>query len=158
MDIRTLPGQNLRGWSETMINLEARILVNTANSVAAMHLQDSLTRLKFIGEIKLFIMAQFAIARSAKSQDECMVCIKTLRAENNSLLEQSRALKTGYAKLYAEVKIVKDENKIVGYIISGVDVVVAGVAILGGIVMMSTMTPLGVVAGAIIVVESPRII
>ncbi|HCD8032571.1 TPA: DUF4225 domain-containing protein [Klebsiella aerogenes] len=153
MDIRTLPGQNLRGWSETMINLEARILVNTANSVAAMHLQDSLTRLKFIGEIKLFIMAQFAIARSAKSQDECMVCIKTLRAENNSLLEQSRALKTGYAKLYAEVKIVKDENKIVGYIISGVDVVVAGVAILGGIVMMSTMTPLGVVAGAIIVVN-----
>lgn len=87
MDIRTLPGQNLRGWSETMINLEARILVNTANSVAAMHLQDSLTRLKFIDEIKLFIMAQFAIARSAKSQDECMVCIKTLRAENNSLLE-----------------------------------------------------------------------
>lgn len=49
-------------------------------------------------------------------------------------------LKTYYAKLYAEVKVVRDENKIVGYIISAVDVVVAGAAIFGGIVMMSSMT------------------
>lgn len=82
-----------------------------------------------------------------------MACIKALRAENTSLLEQSRALRTGYAKIYAEVKIVRDGNKIVGYIISAVDVVVAGVAIFGGIVMMSSMTPLGVVAGAVIVVN-----
>jgi hypothetical protein len=41
----------------------------------------------------------------------------------------------------------------VGYIISAVDVVVAGAAIFGGIVMMSSMTPVGVVAGAVIVVN-----
>lgn len=39
------------------------------------------------------------------------------------------------------------------YIISAVDVVVAGAAIFGGIVMMSSMTPVGVVAGAVIVVN-----
>jgi hypothetical protein len=82
-----------------------------------------------------------------------MACLRALQAENTSLLEQSRSLKTGYAKLYAEVKVVRDENKIVGYIISAVDVVVAGAAIFGGIVMMSSMTPVGVVAGAVIVVN-----
>lgn len=153
MDTALFPGQNRLAWSETMINLEARKLVNTANTVAAMHLQDGLTRLQFVDEIKSVIMAQFDAARRARTDDECMACIKALRAENTSLLEQSRALRTGYAKIYAEVKIVRDENKIVGYIISAVDVVVAGVAIFGGIMMMSSMTPLGVVAGAIIVVN-----
>lgn len=51
------------------------------------------------------------------------------------------------------MKVVRDENKIVGYIISAVDVVVAGAAIFGGIFMMSSMTPVGVVAGAVIVVN-----
>lgn len=98
-------------------------------------------------------MAQFEAARRAKTDDDCMACLRALRAENTSLLEQSRLLKTGYAKLYAEVKVVRDENKIVGYIISAVDVVVAGAAIFGGIVMMSSMTPVGVVADAVIVVN-----
>lgn len=153
MDILLLPGQNPRAWAETMINLEARKLVNTANTVAGMHLQDGYCRLQFVDEIRAFIMAQFEAARRAKTDDDCILCLKALRAENSSPLEQSRALKTGYAKLYAEVKVVRDENKIVGYIISAVDVIVAGVAIFGGIVMMSTMTPIGVVAGAVIVMD-----
>jgi len=153
MDTLLLPGQNPRAWAETMINLEARKLVNTANTVAAMHLQDGFIRIQFVDEIRAFIMAQFEAARRAKTDDDCMACLRALRAENTSLLEQSRSLKTGYAKLYAEVKIVRDENKIVGYIISAVDVVVAGAAIFGGIVMMSSMTPVGVVAGAVIVVN-----
>jgi hypothetical protein len=118
-----------------------------------MHLQDGFIRIQFVDEIRAFIMAQFEAARRAKTDDDCMACLRALRAENTSLLEQSRSLKTGYAKLYAEVKVVRDENKIVGYIISAVDVVVAGAAIFGGIVMMSSMTPVGVVAGAVIVVN-----
>ena len=51
------------------------------------------------------------------------------------------------------MKVVRDENKIVGYIISAVDVVVVGAAIFGGLVMMSSMTLVGVVAGAVIVVN-----
>ena len=144
MDTLLLPGQNPRAWAETMINLEARKLVNTANTVAAMHLQDGFIRIQFVDEIRAFIMTQFEAARRAKTDDDCMACLRALRAENASLLEQSRSLRTGYAKLYAEVKVVRDENKIVGYIISAVDVVVAGAAIFGGIVMMSSMRgPLG---------------
>ena len=89
MDTALFPGQNRRAWSEMMINLEARKLVNTANTVAAMHLQDGLTRLQFVDEIKSVIMAQFEAARRAGTDDECMACIKALRAENGSLLEQS---------------------------------------------------------------------
>nr|WP_176472028.1 hypothetical protein [Enterobacter sichuanensis] len=33
MDIALFPGQNTRAWAETMINLEARKLINTANIV-----------------------------------------------------------------------------------------------------------------------------
>lgn len=112
-----------------MINLEARKLVNTANTVAAMHLQDDFIRIQFVDEIRAFIMAQFEAARRAKTDDDCMACLRALRAENTSLLEQSRSLKTGNAKLYAEVKVVRDENKIVGYIISAVGVMVAGAVI-----------------------------
>lgn len=129
MDTLLLPGQNPRAWAETMINLEARKLVNTANTVVAMHLHDGFIRIQFVDEIRAFIMAQFEAVRRAKTDDDCMACLRALQAENISLLEQSRSLKTGYAKLYAEVKVVRDENKIVGYIISAVDVVVAGAVI-----------------------------
>ncbi|MCU6190268.1 DUF4225 domain-containing protein [Enterobacter bugandensis] len=106
MDTLLLPGQNPRAWAETMINLEARKLVNTANTVAAMHLQDGFIRIQFVDEIRAFIMAQFEAARRAKTDDDCMACLQALRAENTSL-----------------------------------------------IVMMSSMTPVGVVAGAVIVVN-----
>ena len=43
------------------------------------------------------------------------------------LLEQSRILKTGYARLYSEIQYVAVQNKIVGYLISGIKIVLAGV-------------------------------
>ena len=85
MDTLLLPGQNPRAWAETMINLEARKLVNTANTVAAMHLQDGFIRIQFVDEIRAFIMAQFEAARLAKTDDDCMACLRALRAENTSL-------------------------------------------------------------------------
>ena len=48
------------------------------------------------------------------------------------------------AKLYAKVEFVRENNKIVGYIISAVKVVVSGMAIFGGGVMIATGTPIGV--------------
>ena len=55
MDISLLTGQRTNAWSATMINLEARKLINTANMVAASHLQDGLTRIKFMEDINSFI-------------------------------------------------------------------------------------------------------
>ncbi len=63
MDIALFPGQNRRQWAETMINLEARTLVNTANTLASMHLGDSLTRTQFVNEIRHVITQQFEFAR-----------------------------------------------------------------------------------------------
>ncbi|PRO56408.1 hypothetical protein B7T07_21810, partial [Cronobacter sakazakii] len=99
MDIALFPGQSRRQWADTMINLEARKLVNTANTVAAMHLSDSLTRLKFVDEIRQVVMQQFDVARRARSDEECIACLKNLRAENEFLLEQSRMLKTALLQI-----------------------------------------------------------
>ncbi len=99
MDIALFSGQSRRQWADTMINLEARKLVNTANMVAAMHLSDSLNRLKFVDEIRQVVMQQFDVARRARNDEECITCMKNLRAENEYLLEQSRMLKTGYARI-----------------------------------------------------------
>lgn len=154
MDIALFPGQSQRQWAETMINLEARTLVNTANTLAAMHLGDSLTRIQFVNEIRQIIMQQFDSARRAQSDEECMLCLKRLRDEGKNLQEQSRMLKTGYARVYAEIKYVTENNQVVGYFISGVKVVLAGVqAVLGG-VMIASMTPVGVLAGAVLVADA----
>lgn len=78
MDIALFPGQNRRQWADTMINLEARKLVNTANTVAAMHISDSLTRLKFVDEIRQVIMQQFEAARRATSDEDCIADRKSV--------------------------------------------------------------------------------
>ncbi|EPA1256296.1 hypothetical protein ACQ0N2_002999 [Enterobacter bugandensis] len=56
MDIALFPGQNTRAWAETMINLEARKLINTANIVGGQHLSDGLARIKFMDDIRQFVM------------------------------------------------------------------------------------------------------
>lgn len=143
-------GRN-KAWAETMVNLEARKLINTANALSSLHLKDGLTRIGFIQEIKSFIEAQFADARRAKTDEECMKYVRNLRAETENLQEQSRLLRTEAAKIYAKVEFIRENNKIVGYIISAVNVVVSGIEIAVGTTLISSMTPLGVLAGAVLV-------
>ncbi len=136
-----------------MVNMEARKLINTANTVSAFHLRDGLTRIKFMEDIKSFINQQFAVARQARSDEECMQCIHTMREENNSLFEQSRLLKMKTAKLFAKVEFIKENNKIVGYVISAVNVVLSGLVVAGGVALFGTMNPLGMLAGATLVMD-----
>jgi Protein of unknown function (DUF4225) len=145
-------GRN-KNWAETMVNLEARKLINTANTLSSFHLRDALTRMKFVQEIKEVVEQQFAAARRAKSDEECMACVKNLRAETENLEEQGRMLRTKAAKLYAKVEFVRENNKIVGYVISAVKIVVSGMAIFGGGVMIATGTPLGILSGAILITD-----
>ncbi|MDU4748916.1 hypothetical protein FHW04_004290 [Pantoea sp. AN62] len=152
LDMMRSGGRN-KAWAETMVNLEARKLINIANRLSAFHLQDGLTRINFVQEIKQVIEQQFAAARRAKSDEECIACIKNLRVETENLEEQGRMLRMKTAKLYAKVEFVRENNKIVGYVISAVHVVISGFAVAGGVLMMSTMTPLGVLAGAILVAD-----
>lgn len=82
-----------------------------------------------------------------------MACVKNLRAETENLEEQGRMLRTKAAKLYAKVEFVRENNKIVGYVISAVKIVVSGMAIFGGGVMIATGTPLGILSGAILITD-----
>lgn len=149
LDMMRSGGRN-KAWAETMVNLEARKLINTANRLSAFHLQNGLTRINFVQEIKLVIEQQFSAARRAKSDEECIACIKNLRAETDSLQEQGRMLRMKTAKLYAKVEFVRENNKIVGYVISAVNVILSGVEIAAGLTLIGSMTPLGVLAGAVL--------
>lgn len=157
MDIALLnmagSGRRNKAWVETMVNLEARKLVNTANALAAFHLRDGLTKINFVREIQAVVEQQFAIARRAKSDEECMACISNLRNETKSLEYQGQMLCMKTAKLYAKVEFFRENNKLVGYVISAVKVVVSGMAIFGGGVMIATGTPIGVLAGAILITD-----
>lgn len=145
-------GRN-KAWAETMVNLEARKLINTANRLSDFHLKDGLTRMQFVQEIKSVVDKQFAAAQQAKSDEECLACVKNLRSEIENLEEQGRLLRNKTAKLYAKVEFVRENNRIVGYMISAVHVVLSGFAVVGGALMISTMTPVGVLAGAVLVVD-----
>lgn len=111
MDIVLFPGQNARAWAETMINLEARKLINTANIVGGQHLSDGLARIKFMDDIRQFVMQQFSATRAARSDEECMECLKNIRAENESLLEQSRMLRSRTAQLLLRLNWLKKITK-----------------------------------------------
>ena len=153
MDIALLNRGWNRTWSDTMVNLEARKLVETANRLSAFYLQDGLTRIKFVEEIKQVVDKEFETARRAKTDEECIACIKNLRAETDNLHEQERLLRTRAAQLYAKVEFVKENNKIVGYVISAVNVVLSGVVLFGGFMMLSTMGPIGMLAGAVLIAD-----
>ncbi|MDN0103208.1 DUF4225 domain-containing protein [Yersinia bercovieri] len=150
---RMRSGGRITSWSETMVNLEARKLINIANTLSASHLSDSLTRINFIQEIKEVVEQQFAAARRATSDEECMTCIQNLRVETENLQAQDQMLRLKTAKLYAKVEFVRENNKIVGYVISAVHIVVSGAALFGGFIMISTMNPVGVLAGATLIVD-----
>lgn len=62
-------GRN-KARAETMVNLEARKLINTANTLSSSHLRDGLTRINFVQEIKQVVEQQFAAARQAKTDEE----------------------------------------------------------------------------------------
>lgn len=149
-------GGRIKPWAETMVNLESRKLINAANTLSAFHLKDGLTRIHFVQEIKEVVEQQFAAARRAKSDEECMVCIKNLRAETDSLEEQGRMLRTNVAKLYAKVEFVREDNKIVGYVISAVNVVLSGIEVAVGLTLIGSMTPLGILAGAVLVTDGAK--
>lgn len=154
MDIALLNRGWNRTWSDTMVNLEARKVIETANRLSAYYLQDGLTRIKFVEEIKQVVEKEFATARRAKTDEECIECLKNLRAEKENLLEQERLLRTRSAQLYAKVEFVRENNKIVGYVISAVNVVLSGMVFFGGFMMLSTMGPIGMLAGAVLIADS----
>lgn len=154
MDI-FLPQTRFHNYFAAMANIEASSLYSVAAQVSGFHLQDGLTRIRFMEEIKSFISAQMQIIRSAKSEDECKDCVSNLKTERENLLLQDRMLRTGESYIAAAVKFYKKNEKIIGYVITGLQVISAGLQIVGGATIalgsIASGNVIGVVAGVVMV-------
>ncbi|MCU6361163.1 DUF4225 domain-containing protein, partial [Enterobacter quasiroggenkampii] len=87
-----------------------------------------------------------------------MECQKSNGAENESLLDQSRMLRSRTAQLFVQIGLVKENNKDIGYFISSIKVVLSGLQIVAGVGAMMTMNPVGALAGAILVMDGAKAI
>lgn len=82
-----------------------------------------------------------------------MACVSRLRAEAGSLNEQDRLLRTPVARLYARVEFVRENDKIVVYVISALKIVLSGLTLVGGVAMVASMNPTGMLAGATLFID-----
>ncbi|ELQ7070393.1 DUF4225 domain-containing protein [Salmonella enterica] len=141
----------------TMASAEASGLFNTAVSVSAFHLQDPLTRVRFQDDVRNFARSQMNIIRTSTDDKQCQQCIQAIRQERDNLLIQDRMLRTGEAVLTASVRFYQENEKVIGYIIDGIGVVLGGVQVIAGIGVIATSVPtgnvIGVVAGASLILN-----
>lgn len=143
------------GYFLTMANAEANGLMNTAIAVSAFHLHDPLTRVRFQDDVKRFVRAQINIIRNSSNDKQCQQCIQSIRQERDNLLIQDRMLRTGEAVLTASVRFYQENEKIIGYVIDGIGVVLGGMQIIGGVGLVlgsvTTGNVIGIVAGVTLV-------
>jgi hypothetical protein len=139
----------------TMANLQANQLHNIANTLSLLHLQDAMLRMNFMDEIQSFISLQLNAIRTASTDNECQACIQNLKQEHEYLTIQDRMLRSGHAVVSASVQFYHDHEKIIGYIIDGIGVVVGGLQMVAGATLVAgsiaTGNVVGVVAGGSLV-------
>ncbi|WP_297199064.1 DUF4225 domain-containing protein [uncultured Pluralibacter sp.] len=155
MDI-FIPGQpRFRNYFLTMARAEISGLMNVAFAVSSTHLKDALTRVRFQDEVRNYAYHQMEIIRHSNDDKQCQQCIRTIQQERDHLLIQDRMLRTGEAVLTASVRFYKENEKVIGYVIDGIGVVLSGMQIfIGiGIALPSLLSGnvIGVLAGATII-------
>lgn len=93
--------------------------------------------------------------RISTSDDKCQECIQNLKQEAQNLKIQDRMLRTGEAVFSSSVKFYHNYEKIIGYVINGIGVVlgtvqlVAGVGLFAGSLFSGNV--IGVVAGSALI-------
>ncbi|MEN4978002.1 DUF4225 domain-containing protein [Erwinia billingiae] len=141
----------------TMANLQANQLNSIANTVSLLHIQDAMLRINFKDEIQSFISLQLDVIRAASTDNECQACIQNLKQEHEYLTIQDRMLRSGHAVVSASVQFYHEHEKIIGYIIDGIGVVVGGLQMVAGATLiagsMATGNVIGVVAGSSLVLS-----
>lgn len=139
----------------TMANLEANQLYSIANTLSLLHIQDAMLRINFKDEIQSFISLQLNAIRSASTDNECQACIQNLKQEHEYLTIQDRMLRSGHAVVSASVQFYHDHEKIIGYVIDGIGVVLGGLQMVAGATLIAgsiaTGNVIGVVAGGSLV-------
>lgn len=158
MDMYIRGYNSSKNYYSVMAGIEATKLPNTARKVSNYHIQDMLTRMRFLDEIKKFTQIQMkAIEMSSDNEWVCKNKIKTIRDEENSLRIQDRMLRTGEAKLTAAIHIYHENKKVIGYIIQGVGIVIGSLQVVGGMGIIAGSVAhgniIGVIAGATVMVH-----
>lgn len=141
----------------TMGNLEANQLVSVATSLSQFHLKDALLRVRFQDEVREFARLQLHTIRTAASDDQCQECIQNLKQESHNLKIQDRMLRTGKAVISSSVKFYHDNEKVIGYVIDGIGVVISGFQIVAGAGLLAgavaTGNVVGIVAGSTLILH-----
>lgn len=141
----------------TMGNLQANQLVSLANNLSLIHLKDGMLRMRFHDEVRDFVNLQLNTIRSATSDEQCQECIQNLKKESHNLSIQDRMLRTGQATISSSVKFYHDNEKVIGYVIDGISVVLSGLQIVAGAGVLvgsaATGNVLGVIAGSTLIMN-----
>lgn len=149
--------RRLSNYFLTIANIEANQLVNVAISFSQCHLKDALLRVKFQDEVRDFARLQLHTIRNSTSDDQCQECIQNLKQESQYLKIQDRMLRTGEAVVSSSVQFYHDHEKVIGYVINGIGVVLSGLQIVAGVGLIvgsvTTGNILGVVAGSTLVMN-----
>ena len=134
----------------TMANLEARQLSETARTVSSLHLKDLITRMRFMDDIQRFITSQMHAIRTATNDSVCQNCLNNLKQERHYLSIQNEMLRTRRVVVNASVKFYHDNEKIIGYVIDGIGVVLGGLQLVAGLGLAASSFMTGNIIGTVV--------
>ncbi|HCW47656.1 MAG TPA: hypothetical protein DGH25_09845 [Erwiniaceae bacterium] len=137
-----------------MARNEIAKLNQLAHTISSRHLNYGPTLHKFISDTKSFAEQHLNLISRAQTAAESMNYLEALKSEINDLHIQDRLLTTGKAKVFAVIDFVRDhQQQIKGYVITGVHIATSASQVVGGALLVGTLSPVGVVAGGILVVN-----
>lgn len=133
---------------------EINRLNHLAHNLASRHFKHGPTLHRFINDTKRFAQQHLDQLSRARTAVESEGLLASLKAEINDLHIQDRLLSTGKAKVFGVIEFVRDhQQQIKGYVISGVHIATSAAQVVGGALLVGTLSPVGVVAGGILVVN-----
>lgn len=152
-----LDKNRFKNYFLVMANAEANQLVSIANSLSLLHLKDGAVRMKFQDEIRHFANLQLNTISSATSDQQCQECIQNLKKESHYLSIQDSMLRMGQASISSSIRFYHDNEKIIGYVIDGIGVVLSGLQIVAGAGVLvgsaATGNVIGVIAGSTLIMN-----
>lgn len=135
----------------------AENLRDKAKVISTWHIKDYLIRIRFQEDIQRFIDANMQALDNANSDNECNLYVDNMRQEQSNLEKQDRMLRFGDAVITASAQFYHDHEKVIGYVIDGIGLVISGLQVVGGgtIFISSLMSGniIGVIAGGNIVLN-----
>jgi len=144
-----LDKNRLRVTYRMLAKKAAENLNDKAKVISIWHIKDYLIRIRFQEDIQRFIDANMQALNNAKSDNECNLYVDNMRQEQINLEKQDRMLRFGDAVVTASAQFFHDHEKVIGYVIDGIGVVIGGLQVVGGAGILATSVMSGNVVGII---------